>query len=236
MYQDFKELLRALNAHNVEYLIVGVYAVSWHAGPRATKDLDILVRADADNSMALFAALAEFGAPLEGLAARDFIEPGAFFRMGRPPVMVDILPRISGVEFADAWQRRVDVAVDDDLKVPFISRADLLAAKLAAARPQDLADVAALRAVQEHERTEHQTGPTNPMSADDTSEIQRKAREDWLRSRDQQGQPPDLEETQAKAREAWLKIRREPTQEPSGPGAGHARGSDSETLGTEEDD
>jgi len=48
MYQDFKELLRALNAHNVEYLIVGVYAVSWHAGPRATKDLDILVRADAD--------------------------------------------------------------------------------------------------------------------------------------------------------------------------------------------
>jgi hypothetical protein len=234
MYQDFKELLRALNAHNVEYLIVGGYAVSWHAGPRATKDLDILVRADASNSVALFAALAEFGAPLEGLAPRDFTEPGAFFRMGTPPVMVDILPRISGVEFADAWQRRVDVAVDDGLTVPFISRADLLAAKLAAARPQDLADVAALRAI-EDESSEHHAGATSPLSADDTTKIQRKAREDWLRSREQQGQPPDPEETQAKAREAWLKIRRESTQEPSGPDAGHTRGSDSETLGTEED-
>ena len=65
MYQDFKELLSVLNAHRVKYLVVGAYAVSIHAQPRATKDLDILVKADAENAKAVFAALAEFGASLQ---------------------------------------------------------------------------------------------------------------------------------------------------------------------------
>jgi hypothetical protein len=65
--------------------------------------------------------------------------------MGAPPVMVYVLPRISGVDFDQAWQRRVEVAIDDGLTAPFISREDLLAAKISAGRPQDLADVAALR-------------------------------------------------------------------------------------------
>ncbi len=103
MFQDFKELLSALNAHNVRYLIVGGYAVSFHAQPRATKVLDILVSADDENSKAVFAALAQFGAPVSGLTPRDFTEPGAFFRMGTPPAMVDILPSINGVEFEKAW-------------------------------------------------------------------------------------------------------------------------------------
>ncbi|MGH8305532.1 MAG: nucleotidyl transferase AbiEii/AbiGii toxin family protein, partial [Steroidobacteraceae bacterium] len=144
MFQDFKELLCAFNARQVRYLIVGGYAVSLHAQPRATKDLDVLIGADAANAAAVHAALAQFGAPLEGLTPQDFTEPGSFFRMGTPPVMVDILPCISGVDFDEAWQRRVNVAIDATLTVPFISRQDLLAAKLAAGRPQDLADVAAL--------------------------------------------------------------------------------------------
>lgn len=147
MHQDFKELLFVLNASEVKYLVVGGYAVSFHAQPRATKDLDILIRPDAENAAALYAALARFGAPLEGLRPDDFIEHGKFFRMGTPPVMVDILPEISGVDFDDAWQRRVEVTIDADagLKAPFIANADLIAAKLAAGRPQDLADVDALR-------------------------------------------------------------------------------------------
>lgn len=144
MFQDFKELLSALNAHKVRYLIVGGYAVSFHAQPRATKDLDILVSSDQENSKAVFAALAEFGAPVDGLSARDFTEPGSFFRMGTPPVMVGILPSISGVEFEEAWSRRIMVPIDESLTAPFISREDLRTAKLAAGRPQDLADVAAL--------------------------------------------------------------------------------------------
>jgi len=145
MFRDFKELLSAFNAQRVKYLVVGGYAVSLHAQPRATKDLDVLISADAENSRAVFAALAQFGAPLEGLSAQDFTEAGSFFRMGTPPVMVDILPSIAGVDFEEAWQRRVDVAIDEDLTAPFISREDLLAAKIAAGRPQDLADAAALR-------------------------------------------------------------------------------------------
>ncbi len=130
MFQDFKELLSEFNAHQVKYLVVGGYAVSFHAQPRATKDLDILVRADAENSKAVYSALAKFGAPVERLSARDFSEPGNFFRMGTPPVMVDILPSIGGVDFESAWGRRVDVAVDDNLTVPFISRDDLLGSNI----------------------------------------------------------------------------------------------------------
>ncbi len=146
MFKDFKELLSAFNAHQVRYLIVGGYAVSFHAQPRATKDMDILIDPSADNGQAVYAALMKFGAPLQGLAAKDFTEPDSFFRMGTPPVMVDILSRIGGVEFEAAWKRRVNSLIDDDLTVPFISREDLLAAKLSAGRPEDLADVAALHA------------------------------------------------------------------------------------------
>ena len=121
MHQDFKELLSAFNAGQVRYLIVGGYAVSFHAQPRATKDLDILIGADAENSKAVYAALAKFGAPIEGLSAKDFVEPDNFFRMGTPPVMVDIMPKISGVEFEEAWNRRVDVQIEDDLSVPYLA-------------------------------------------------------------------------------------------------------------------
>ena len=147
MYSDFKELLSVLNAHRVKYLVVGAYAVSIHAQPRATKDLDILVKADAENAQAVFAALGQFGAPLQGLTAADFAEQGPFLRMGREPVGVDILTAIPGVEFDTAWERRVEDVIDlaSGLNASFISREDLIAGKLASGRPQDLADVDAIR-------------------------------------------------------------------------------------------
>ena len=152
MHPDFKELLSVLNAHRVKYLVIGGYAVSIHAQPRATKDLDILVKADAENAAAVFAALARFGAPLEGLTPADFAQPGPFFRMGREPVGVDILTTVPGVEFDEAWPRRIEAIVDSasGLKASFISRQDLIAAKLAAGRPQDLADVDAIRKAQKN--------------------------------------------------------------------------------------
>src|SRR5579864_2348052 len=128
MHSDFRELLSTLNEHRVKYLVVGAYAVSIYAQPRATKDLDILVKADAENAKAVFAALAEFGAPLQGLTFADFAEPGPFFRIGREPVGVDILTAIPGVEFDAAWQRRVEDVVDEvsGLRASFISREDLI--------------------------------------------------------------------------------------------------------------
>jgi hypothetical protein len=147
MHSDFKELLSTLNAHGVKYLVVGAYAVAIYAQPRATKDLDILVKADAENARALFAALAQFGAPLEGLNVADFAEPGPFFRMGREPVGVDVLTAIPGVEFNAAWARRLEDVIDEacNLRANFISREDLIAGKLASGRPRDLADVDEMR-------------------------------------------------------------------------------------------
>jgi hypothetical protein len=156
MLSDYRELLSILNAHQVKYLIIGAYAVAIYAQPRATKDLDILVKADAENAREVFAALAEFGALLPGLTVADFEEAGPFFRMGREPVGVDILTVIPGVEFDAAWPRRVEVVFDAEtnLRAKFISREDLLAAKRAAGRRQDLADVEAIEKAEENSPAE----------------------------------------------------------------------------------
>lgn len=150
MYGDFKELLSALNAHKVKYLIVGAWAVARHAQPRATKDLDVLVQPTLRNGAALFQALQEFAAPLADLTPADLIERGSFFRMGVPPIAIDILNEISGVTFDKAWRSRVTLEVDETtgLKAHFISAGDLIAAKMAAGRPQDIADADAIRSAQ----------------------------------------------------------------------------------------
>ena len=184
MFDDFKDLLSAFNAANVRYLIVGGYAVSLHAQPRATKDLDILISTDPENSKAVYIALTKFGAPVDGLSAKDFAEPDNFFRMGTPPVMVDIMPKISGVEFESAWPRRVTVAIDDALVVSFISREDLLAAKMAAGRAQDLADVDALRESAKHENAEqHESSLGISPAMDEIQRIRAQGREEWLTMR-----------------------------------------------------
>lgn len=105
------------------------------------------MKPDAENAKAVFAALTQFGAPLQGLTVADFAEPGPFFRMGRELVGVDILMAILGVEFDAAWQSRVEDVIDpaSGLKASFLSREDLIATKLASGRPQDLADVDAIR-------------------------------------------------------------------------------------------
>lgn len=148
MFDDFKELLSALNKHKVKYLVVGAYAVGYHAQPRATKDLDVLVQPAAKNGEAVYRALRDFGAPnIQNLTPADFTVAGTFYRMGVPPVAIDILSGIKGVAFNAAWKNRVAVILDREtgLTAHFISRDDLIAAKLAAGRPHDLGDVDAIR-------------------------------------------------------------------------------------------
>ncbi len=151
MYQDYKDLLSAFHAHGVRYLIVGGYAVVFHAQPRFTKDIDLFIKADPANAQATYDALTEFGAALQGIRPEEFATRGSFFRFGREPRGFDILPDIPGVEFDAAWERRVEGVIDAaaGLKAFFISSEDLVAAKLAAGRPQDLADVDAIRKVPE---------------------------------------------------------------------------------------
>jgi hypothetical protein len=140
---DFSDLLRIFNDNRVKYLVIGGYAVVQYAEPRFTKDLDVWVSTDALNAEAVYKSLREFGAPLENLTAKDFSEEGYFFQMGIPPMRVDILMGIPGAQFEECWQRRNDVNFDG-LPVSFISKKDLISAKRASGRPQDLIDADSL--------------------------------------------------------------------------------------------
>jgi aminoglycoside-2''-adenylyltransferase len=98
MFDEFKELLSAFNARHVRYLVVGGYAVAFHAQPRSTQDIDILIASDSKNAEAVYAALQDFGAPLEGFSPKDFRQHNKFFRMGRAPLAVDILMDIVRID------------------------------------------------------------------------------------------------------------------------------------------
>jgi predicted nucleotidyltransferase len=136
---DFSDLLRIFNEHGVKYMVVGGYAVVQYAEPRFTKDLDILIATNQENAKAVYSALREFGAPLAGLTEKDFEEDGFFFQMGVPPIRVDVIMGVPGINFDDCWSRRVEVDFEG-LKVVFISKEDLIVSKRAAGRPQDLID------------------------------------------------------------------------------------------------
>lgn len=141
---DFKELLNILEKHKVRYLVVGGYAVMKYTEPRFTKDLDLWVSTDKANSEAIYAALKEFGAPLKKLTPSDFAQEGYFYQMGNPPLRLDVMMSIPGVTFEAAWKNREKVRIGG-LVIPFVSRADLIKAKEASGRPQDLIDAEELR-------------------------------------------------------------------------------------------
>src|SRR5579863_5167022 len=103
LHKDLRDVLLAFNAHAVKYLVVGGYAFGVHAEPRATKDLDLFIQSDEENSNAVFRALAQFGAPLDGLSPADFTD-GTIFQIGQPPARVDILQQIDGISFDEAWK------------------------------------------------------------------------------------------------------------------------------------
>jgi hypothetical protein len=146
MLKDQKDLLVVFNAHGVRYLVVGAHAVGVHAEPRGTKDLDIFIQASPTNSEAVFAALAEFGAPLAGMTPADFNDaPGSVFQMGVPPSRVDILQKIEAVDFDEAWANRIDTFIAADIPTHVISREDLIRNKLAVGRLQDILDVEKIR-------------------------------------------------------------------------------------------
>jgi hypothetical protein len=146
MLKDHRDMLISLNAHSVDYLVIGGHAVSVHAEPRGTKDLDVFIRASEANSKAVFAALAAYGAPLQGLAPADFNDtPSSVIQIGVEPGRVDILQGIAGVTFDEAWPDRVETFLDVDTPAHLISREHLIQNKLASGRYQDLADVEKLR-------------------------------------------------------------------------------------------
>ena len=145
LHPDFRDLLSALAATNAEYLIVGGWAVGYHAEPRFTKDLDVFIGPSAANLEAVANAMERFGAPPEVLETLRSLGPNEFLFLGAAPVRVDILRRVDGVEFADAYPRR-ERAVWDGVPVSVIGFDDLIAAKKAAGRERDKRDLTLLEA------------------------------------------------------------------------------------------
>jgi hypothetical protein len=137
--QDFRDLLRVFVAHDVRFLVVGAYALAVLGRPRATGDLDVWIDATPGNAKRTFTALHEFGAPLHELRREDLAQPGVVFQIGLPPLRVDILTAIDGVDFARAWPRRL-TADFDGVPVGVISREDFLTNKRATGRLKDRAD------------------------------------------------------------------------------------------------
>jgi predicted nucleotidyltransferase len=138
----YKQLLQALNEYDVEYLIVGGYAVMKYTEPRYTKDLDVWVHNSSPNSARLFNALLKFGAPLknDGINPDTFSQANLVYQIGVAPVRIDILTRITGVQFLDAWPNRVTTTFAG-VPVQFISLEDLIANKQALGRVADLEDL-----------------------------------------------------------------------------------------------
>jgi hypothetical protein len=141
---EFRELLKSFEKHKVRYLVVGGYAVMKYSEPRFTKDLDVFIATDRENAEGVYAALKEFGAPLQNLAPEDFEQKEYFYQMGIPPLRVDIMMSIPGIEFEEAWKNRVAVDLND-IGMFFISRSDLIRSKEASGRPQDILDAENLR-------------------------------------------------------------------------------------------
>lgn len=140
MSPDFRDLLAEFNAQGVEYLVVGAHALAAHGLVRATKDLDVWVRPDPDNARRVMAALAAFGAPLHDLTVEDLTRPGIIFQIGVEPLRVDVLTKIDGVHYDEAWRDRIEATFGDQTS-GVLSRRHLISNKRASGRDQDLVDL-----------------------------------------------------------------------------------------------
>lgn len=140
---DFNDLLRAFDESGVRYLLVGAHAVTYYAEPRFTKDMDVWVEPTMSNAGRVYRALVNFGAPVEELTEEDLQDPELVYQIGVSPNRIDIMMGLPGVRFETAWRNRRRVRYGQ-AEVNIIGRRDLIRAKRAAGRPQDMLDVANL--------------------------------------------------------------------------------------------
>jgi hypothetical protein len=143
MNSDFKDLLALLDRFGVRYLVVGGYAVMLYTEPRYTKDIDIFVGVTDQEIESIGRAFEEFGFPMTPDLLEQLKLPNRMISIGRAPSRIDVLNELTGIDFDAAWQRRNVVSIEG-LAVPFISLADLVEAKRASGRPQDLLDLRSL--------------------------------------------------------------------------------------------
>jgi hypothetical protein len=142
--EDFEELFELLNKHDVEYLVIGGYAVSFHGHPRYTKDIDIWIGTSPDNADRVLIALAEFGFGELGISQQDLTTEDNIIQLGYPPRRIDLITTIKGVDFPECQENVSTATTNGGTVLKFISLKHLKANKKATGRPQDLADLDAL--------------------------------------------------------------------------------------------
>jgi len=141
--KDLRDLLELLNAHKVEYLIAGAYALAFHGAPRYTGDMEICVKPNSTNAQRIMAALNDFGFGSAELSATDFETEDRVVELGLPPVRVDIVTSITGVSWEEAASGRIEGKYGD-VFVYYIGRQQFISNKRALGRKKDLADLEAL--------------------------------------------------------------------------------------------
>jgi len=141
---DYREILQIFLEEHVKFIIIGAYALGVHGMPRATGDIDIFVRADAENSRKIYQALIRFGAPVSDLTPLDFTAEGIIFQIGVVPRRVDIITSIDGISFDEAYEDKVTAEVEG-LTIPVLSVESLIRNKEASGREKDILDVKILK-------------------------------------------------------------------------------------------
>ncbi|MBW2406436.1 MAG: hypothetical protein JRF17_03635 [Deltaproteobacteria bacterium] len=142
--KDYKEMLQLLLEEQVDFILVGAYALGAHGYPRATGDIDIWVKADEINSINIYRALERFGAPLDQIAVNDFAQEGIVFQIGVTPRRIDIVTHLDGVSFDEADEDKIIVKVEG-LKLPILSFDKLIKNKLSTGSERDELDLKLLR-------------------------------------------------------------------------------------------
>lgn len=141
---DYKEMLQILLEEEVDFIVVGAYALAAHGIPRATGDINIWIKTGSQNSEKLIEALKRFGAPVSDIAAEDFTEPDIVFQIGVAPRRIDFLTSIDCVNFDEASKDKLIIKIDN-IEIPVISAENLIKNKKATGRPKDLLDIESLK-------------------------------------------------------------------------------------------
>ena len=141
---DFEDFLKLLNQYHVQYLVVGGYAMAFHGKPRFTGDLDVWINISEDNSLKMVSVINDFGFASLGFTSQDFSKPNLINQIGYPPLRIDILTSIDGVEFEEAYSEKLEIQLDEGTSVYYIGLDELIKNKKSSGRKIDIADVSDL--------------------------------------------------------------------------------------------
>lgn len=152
--KDFEDFVKLLNRYEVAYMIVGGYALAFHGKPRHTGDLDIWINVSERNANKMIEVINQFGLSSMGFSKGDFLKPGYITQIGYPPLRIDILNSIDGINFNEAITDMQKMQIDNDLSINYIGLNDFIKNKQASGRSQDIADIKEIRKKQSLEKVQ----------------------------------------------------------------------------------